>query len=149
MTIRRLKLEQFTAFEDFDMEFSEGVNAFVGDNGTGKTHLMKVLYAACDITQTEMPFADKLVRVFLPSGRRLGRLVSRLRGIAQSSVSVSADHGRSVALRFETRASGEIRERERRWRQQPIESAFIPVKEMLSNGPGFRSLYARREVHFE
>ena len=149
MTIRRLRLEQFTAFEDFDLEFSEGVNAFVGDNGTGKTHLMKVLYAACDITQTEMPFADKLVRVFLPSGRRLGRLVRRRRGIARSLVSVSADHGRSVALRFETRATGEVRERSQRWRQKPMESAFIPVKEMLSNGPGFRSLYARREVHFE
>lgn len=149
MTIRRLRLEQFTAFEDFDLELSRGVNAFVGDNGTGKTHLMKVLYAACDITRTEMTFADKLVRVFLPSGRRLGRLVRRRRGIARSGVSVLGDDGRSLRLRFETRATGEVRERSRRWRQQPIESAFIPVKEMLSNGPGFRSLYASREVHFE
>ena len=30
-----------------------------------------------------------------------------------------------------------------RWR------ASIPVKEMLSNAPGFRSLYAKREIHFE
>ncbi len=149
MTIRRLRLEQFTAFEDFDIDLSKGVNAFVGDNGTGKTHLMKVLYAACDITQTEMSFADKLVRVFLPSGRRLGRLVRRRRGIARSMVSVFGDEKRSVRLRFETRATGEVRERSLRWREQPIESAFIPVKEMLSNGPGFRSLYARREVHFE
>ncbi len=149
MTIRRLRLEQFTAFEDFDIKLSRGVNVFVGDNGTGKTHLMKVLYAACDITQTEMAFADKLVRVFLPSGRRLGRLVRRRRGIAQSVVSVYGSDKRSLRLRFETRATGEVRERSLRWRQQPIESAFIPVKEMLSNGPGFRSLYARREVHFE
>lgn len=149
MTVRRLRLEQFTAFEDFDIELSSGVNAFVGDNGTGKTHLMKVLYAACDITQTETTFADKLVRVFLPSGRRLGRLVRRRRGIAQSVVSVFGDDGRSLRLQFETRATGEVRERSHRWRQQPMESAFIPVKEMLSNGPGFRSLYASREVHFE
>ena len=30
-----------------------------------------------------------------------------------------------------------------------MESVFIPVKEMLSNGPGFRSMYAQREIHFE
>ena len=29
------------------------------------------------------------------------------------------------------------------------ECFYIPVKEMLSNGPGFRSLYSQREIHFE
>ncbi|MCB9543024.1 MAG: hypothetical protein R3F65_05020 [bacterium] len=38
---------------------------------------MKVAYAACDITKTGQPFAEKLVSVFLPSGRALGRLVQR------------------------------------------------------------------------
>jgi predicted ATP-dependent endonuclease of OLD family len=27
-------------------EFSSGINVFIGENGTGKTHLLKVLYAA-------------------------------------------------------------------------------------------------------
>ncbi|MCH8217521.1 MAG: hypothetical protein IH892_12225, partial [Planctomycetes bacterium] len=35
------------------------------------------------------------------------------------------------------------------WRARPIESVYIPVKEMLSNAPGFGSLYAQREIHFE
>ena len=35
------------------------------------------------------------------------------------------------------------------WSEKTIESVFIPVKEMLSHGPGFRSLYTQREVHFE
>ena len=30
-----------------------------------------------------------------------------------------------------------------------MEAAYIPVKEMLANAPGFLSLYAAREVHFE
>ena len=30
-----------------------------------------------------------------------------------------------------------------------MESVYIPVKEMLSNARGFRSLYAKREIHFE
>jgi hypothetical protein len=35
------------------------------------------------------------------------------------------------------------------WSKEAVESVYIPVKEMLSNGPGFRSLYSQREVHFE
>ena len=35
------------------------------------------------------------------------------------------------------------------WSRRPIESVYIPVKEMLANAPGFRSLYAQREIHFE
>ena len=75
MTISRIKLERFTAFEKLDLNLSPGVNTFVGANGTGKTHLMKVAYAACDISKTQLNFAEKLIRVFLPSGRALGRLV--------------------------------------------------------------------------
>ena len=77
MTLTRLSLERFTAFEKLRLDLSPGVNVFVGANGTGKTHLMKIAYAACDITKSDVGFVDKLVRVFLPSGRAPGRLVKR------------------------------------------------------------------------
>ena len=35
------------------------------------------------------------------------------------------------------------------WIANPLECVYIPVKEMLANAPGFRSLYSQREVHFE
>ena len=54
-----------------------GVNIFIGENATGKTDLLKVAYAACDITKTKISFAEKLVRVFLPYRHLLGRLVQR------------------------------------------------------------------------
>ena len=40
-----LRLRNFTAFQDAAFEFVPGVNVFVGENGTGKTHVMKALYA--------------------------------------------------------------------------------------------------------
>ena len=46
MSLTRVKLERFTAFENLDLALSPGINVFVGANGTGKTHLMKVCYAA-------------------------------------------------------------------------------------------------------
>jgi len=38
-----LKLQNFTAFRDAEFKFNSGINVFVGENGTGKTHLLKLL----------------------------------------------------------------------------------------------------------
>ena len=45
MAIKSIKLENFTVFENISCDFSLGLNMFIGENGTGKTHLLKVLYA--------------------------------------------------------------------------------------------------------
>ena len=76
MTITGLKLERFTAFEPLHFEPSPGVDVLVGANGTGKTHLMKVAYAACAASRTETGFVEKLARVFMPTGG-VGRLALR------------------------------------------------------------------------
>ena len=64
--LTHIRLERFTAFEQLDLELNPGINVFIGANGTGKTHLLKVAYAVCDITKTGMDFAEKLTRVFYP-----------------------------------------------------------------------------------
>ena len=52
MTLTRVKLKRFTAFEDLDLTLSPGINVLVGANGTGKTHLMKACYAACEVSKS-------------------------------------------------------------------------------------------------
>jgi ABC-type polar amino acid transport system ATPase subunit len=42
---RQLSLSNFTVFADTTFEFSPGVNAFIGENGSGKTHMLKAMYA--------------------------------------------------------------------------------------------------------
>lgn len=43
---RHLHLTDFTVFDEANLEFiPQGLNVFVGENGTGKTHAMKVLYS--------------------------------------------------------------------------------------------------------
>ena len=83
MSLTRVKLKRFTAFSNLELELCPGINVLVGANGTGKTHLMKVLYAACDSSKADVHFAEKLMRVLLPSGRFLGRLVRRQTGKSQ------------------------------------------------------------------
>jgi recombinational DNA repair ATPase RecF len=40
----KLHLQNFTVFQDAEFSFVPGINVLVGANGTGKTHLMKVLF---------------------------------------------------------------------------------------------------------
>lgn len=47
MNIKKLKMENYTVFEAQQIEFCPGINILIGENGTGKTHILKVLYSAC------------------------------------------------------------------------------------------------------
>ncbi len=153
MTITRVKLENFTVFESLDLEPSPGINVLVGANGTGKTHLMKVCYAACDDSYTGDPFAAKLNGVFLPSGNpseRLKRLVNRSSGSETAEVRLSRVKSEfSVLLPWYMFGSTTVKDESKDWTGSPIECVYIPAKDMLANAPGFRSLYARREIHLE
>ena len=165
MTLTRVRLERFTAFEELDLELSPGINVLVGANGTGKTHLMKVCYAACDVSKTGKGFADKLVRIFMPSRWSSGRMAKREGGGTTGRVEVwsgEANIETSVSNMGESNradsnpgqfpgstATVQMEKRGARWRDTEIESVYIPVKEMLANAPGFRSLYASRSIHFE
>ena len=42
--IKQLKLSNFTAFKEAELNFSHGINVIIGENGTGKTHLLKLIY---------------------------------------------------------------------------------------------------------
>lgn len=151
MAITRLKLNDFTAFGALDLEPSPGLNIFVGDNGLGKTHLLKLLYAACDASRGQRQFPDKLQRVFLPSEGALGRLVRR--GRPEARVEVHAGAKRLVcALSSEFNGVSDPQPAvtgSEAWAREHIPAVYIPVKEMLAYAPGFRSLYSQREIHFE
>ena len=150
-TLTRIRLERFTAFGRLDLELTAGINVFIGANGTGKTHLLKVAYAACDAAKTGVSVADKLARIFLPSGRAIGRLVKRQQGSVRGAVDVWRGD-RKLRVSFSNHATTSAQATvtgSARWSEAPVESVFIPVREMLSNGPGFRSLYAQRDIHFE
>ena len=151
MTITRLKLERFTAFEALDFRPSPGINVLVGANGTGKTHLMKVAYAACDVSKTGAGFAEKLIRVFMPSGGAIGRLVKRRGESSHCDVHIHRED-RRLRISFSNHATvvdSATVNGASRWKAVPVESVYVPVKEMLANAPGFRSLYAKRDIHFE
>lgn len=156
--IEQIKLERFTAFESLTLQFSSGINLFIGENGTGKTHVLKAVYAACDVSKNQKSLADKVNRVFLPSGEQIGRLVKR-RSISTtgsfevtrkvSSLSKSIVIKLSLSNHTKEPAKAKVSGAHKLWHENPVESVYIPVKDMMANAPGFRSLYSLRHIHFE
>ena len=153
-TLTRIYLEGFTAFERLELDLNPGINVFQGSNGTGKTHLLKVAYTACELTRvspetmTETYVHDKLRRVFLPSGDAVGRLI---RYPTEDPVAIMEVCQEDRKLRIPIFATAKQFQSvdDVGWSGDFIPSVFIPATEMLSHGPGFRSLYAYREIHFE
>ena len=47
MPLTKIEAENFTVFKDITIPFGNGLNILVGENGVGKTHIMKLAYAAC------------------------------------------------------------------------------------------------------
>ena len=58
-------------------------------------------------------------------------------GTLQISISGDITIAKTVSVSF------------RYWHEQLIKAAYIPVKDMMANAPGFLSLYQEREIHFE
>ena len=153
--ITHIKLENLTAFTSLDQEFSRGINVFIGANGCGKTHLLKAIYAACAITvgeDIEKGFGLKLINVFKPYEGRVGRLSRHQTASVNSQIIIIREGGRKIKAEFSNHTkkvdsiniTGELG-----WKKEPLESAYIPVKEMLAHAPGFLAMVSKREIAFE
>jgi AAA15 family ATPase/GTPase len=67
------------------------MNIFIGENGTGKTHLMKLLYCACQASRQDVSFPHKIANVFKPDDFRIARLISRKSHGSSSEFKVESD----------------------------------------------------------
>ena len=90
MNIKSIKLENFTVFGDVAIDFSEGINVLIGENATGKTHLLKVLYSASRSNRYDVDFGQKIVRTLMPDEYRIARLVNRKPGNHIAKIKVTA-----------------------------------------------------------
>lgn len=106
--ITQLQLKNFTAFAELAIDFSPGINIIIGENGTGKTQLLKAIRALSGPwahgENANKQLAQKLCRLYLPLSEKVGGLRhSRSRGKAllsanfSSGLDVSAVFGGSAA----------------------------------------------------
>lgn len=131
--ISKLHLKNFIAFIDLSIDFSPGINIVIGENGTGKTQLLKAILALSGQDArgeaADKQLARKLCRLYHPLGDQVGALRrAGERGEAMLSVTLASGHeitaqfsGSATVVKVSTNAQGEA-----------SPAIFIATKEVLS-----------------
>jgi predicted ATP-dependent endonuclease of OLD family len=154
MAITKIELEKFTVFDSLEIDFSKGINVFIGENGAGKTHAMKLLYSACQASQvqkTAIDFPAKIARTFKPDNLSLHRLVRRGSGNSTAKIVVSSDKAK-LSLEFNAKYKKNITiEGAESWNKQfsDLISTFIPAKEILSHARNLTQAIEKGNVDFD
>jgi hypothetical protein len=160
MPVTALSVKDFTAFSETSLDFTPGLNIFIGANAVGKTHLMKLVYAvlktaeavsvngAIGWEQLGLKLGLKLSGVFKPDGDRIGRLVKRARGRNHAEVTLRCGSGEThqTTFHFSTLDRIEIKQ----WSVPTTASCvFLPAHEVLSIYPNLIPTYQSRELSFD
>ncbi len=70
--LQKISILNLTKFKDISIDFSNGINVLIGENGTGKTHLLKVIYSFLKSSEKYSDFGHdlhkKLNNVFQANG---------------------------------------------------------------------------------
>lgn len=161
--LRRFKIENLTVFPDADLTFSDGLNVIIGENGCGKSHILKVAYSVIAASAEEgrkrnsgdptkailqKSWADKLVNVMRPES--LGRLARRKQGRERCELTLEFDQSDlDCIFGFATSSQTEVKVEKvpTAWEKQaPV---FLPTRELLTLYPGFVSVYDNHYLEFD
>lgn len=140
--LEKLELKNFAKFADLLIQFSPRINIIIGENGTGKTQLLKAAYVANAALSDELQGADlakRLCRIYRPTGDSLGRLVRHGTSVgSHAEIHSQFAGGQRLRARF-TSASKTVSVSE--IFAQPALGAplFLPTKEVLSLLRGIKS----------
>lgn len=162
MKIQSLQLDNFMLFDSLNINWSPNINIICGENSTGKTTLLKVLYSVLktcnrkqmsELTkdQIEDLFVSKMIGVFRPDEKIIGRLVSRKRGSNKTSIVINFfQNNDSISVSFSNRSErhAEI-DMKRAGEWKAFEPVYLPPKEMISATEHFQSLYEQFNIDFE
>jgi energy-coupling factor transporter ATP-binding protein EcfA2 len=158
--IEHLELKNFAAFKSLSIDFSPGINVIIGENSTGKTHLLKAAYCLCtgaplfkkkhDTSDDELEAAltTKLLRLFLPLDDKLGKMHHQ-GATEQASLSARFSQHQKIAVTFSKNSKMLALQNRGNYQPYLAEPVFIPTKEVLSIMKGFNSLYEKYELSFD
>lgn len=147
MKIDRVRLTNFLAFngDQFDVEFNDGINIIIGANATGKSTLLKSIYAACEFSneKTHPNKAKKFQDYFSSSKKPIKEINQK-----QSDDDFGLVQVFSGDYEFHYRAwdNGIIKND---WLALGIKSILIPSKDMMSHSNGLVAMSSKYGVPFD
>lgn len=161
--IKKIEINNFTGFKKTVINFSGGLNIIIGENGAGKSNLLRLPYVLTAVSAEEYKkrpetkptkillqpvIAEKFISVFRPE--TLGRLVKRKQGREKCEIDIRYDNSK-FDLRFAFASNSKTEVEIDRLPSSFIDKTpvFIPTRELLSIYPGFVSLYEQYHLEFE
>ena len=160
--IKTLELSNFMIFHDLKIDFSNHINIISGENATGKTALLKLLYASMkslmdaennrnpNIEKREQYFVDKFQGVFRPDEGRIGRLVTRKQGVNRTDICLKFTDGKKCEISFNSKQESHMKVRyDGEKSLSSVLPIYIPPKEIISSTENFGSLYRDYHIAFE
>jgi predicted ATP-dependent endonuclease of OLD family len=166
--IRNLKLKNFTAFKDLELNFSPKLNLIIGANASGKTHILKAIYASVTgfnraffadevamqdfISDSNKYISESLIDVFKPDNAlgKLKRTPSEQGLKAEVYLHSLAANNQNLEIDYSfNNNSKEVKVVDKKELNRfstipnPI---FIPSKEIISLMKGFTSLYEKYDL---
>lgn len=159
--LKSLKIDNFSVFEHAEINWSPGINVIVGENGTGKSQLMKLAYSLSWVSHAQLKtqrqtkdelqkkIAEKLVATCRPE--YLGRLVTRKQGRNRCDITVDFIHPKNAKFEFSfaTNSRSEVKLTSTPAEYLTTAPVYIPTREMLSIFPGFTTTYEEHYLEFE
>ncbi|MEB0082320.1 AAA family ATPase [Glaciimonas sp. Gout2] len=140
--LEKLELKNFAKFSDLPIKFSPRINIVIGENGTGKTQLLKAAYAANAALSDELQGTDlakRLCRIYRPTGDSLGKLVRHGTPVgAHAEIDAQFAGGQRLQARF-TSASKTVALPGIAAQPSLGAPLFLPTKEVLSLLRGIKS----------
>lgn len=161
--LKRMAIKNLTVFPAADLHFAKQLNVIVGENGAGKTHLLKMVYAVLAASWEEgrkptsgaptkailqARLAEKLVSVFRPEA--LGRLARRRQGRERCDIELRfGNRDLDIDFSFATNSKSEVTlgRTPKDWLR--VAPAYLPTRELLTIFPNFVSVYEGHYLEFE
>lgn len=143
---KSLRLENFTVFSNATFDFSPGVNVFIGENGSGKTHLLKAIYARQRTPTRDVPdLQTTLLRLFQTDDiTNVMRSPSKRGGI--TAVQGHYDDGEWAYALQKTSRDVSVTETSKTPMRQPV---FLPALDMMGHTKGFQEAYNKVSLDFD
>ena len=150
---RQLHLTNFTVFQEASFEFSPGVNVFIGENGSGKTHLLKAMYAYQRPFSREVPDLNTALKQLFQTNRAGDVLRSTAKRGANMRVrGLYGDH--EWKYEFGTgqpklRISSYVEELFMQGKPEMARPVFVPAMDMMGHTLQFNQAYNQVYLDFD
>jgi AAA15 family ATPase/GTPase len=158
--LKKLSVQNFTTFDRAEFNFSSGINIIIGENSSGKSHVLKLAYSVASVWDQcgkegwKDSLINKLHRVF-----RVEELIELKKNntlLGDGKHSISLEFSVSHKSKDSQSIAFDLVKRDKIAVNGVVPSAnilkkplFFPAKEVLSLFPKFMTLYDKYELSFD